>query len=456
MTFGEVDGGLKDVFRMFDFGCRFGQAHLNCVLGGGMPHERRAPGIPPPNTFLLLNQTACRGIWYNIYHKYKGMNVENARQQEDVPHMRKIDTITIRGFKSILELVDFPLHDLNIIVGANGAGKSNFIQIFRLVRNMLLKNLQGYTVQHGGASSFLFNGPKTTDCIQTEFRFGDNSYRFALVPTADDKFALSEERRYRNSSWYGFSYSLPESRLYDDKDEQSGLFQGYHGPGYYVYRSISQWMIYHFHDTSDFAPMLGYEIVEDSEYLRENASNIAPFLLRLRDGSSEERRSYSRIIDAVRLVMPFFDDFRLSPETFGQARKVKLSWKQKGADYPFQPYQLSDGSIRFICLATALLQPDPPSTIVIDEPELGLHPQAISVLAELISLASRRTQVIVATQSPLLLDHFSVEDIVVASRQAGATTLERLKKEDFSVWLDEFSTGELWMRNVIAGGIVHE
>ena len=370
--------------------------------------------------------------------------------------MRKIDAITIRGFKSILELAEFPLHDLNIIVGANGAGKSNFIQIFRLVRNMLLKNLQAYTTEHGGASSFLFNGPKATERIQAEFRFGDNSYRFSLVPTADDKFAISEERRYRDSAWYCFSNSLPESRLYDDRDEPSTFSPNSYVPGHYVYAAVSRWMIYHFHDTGERAPMLGYEIVEDSEYLRENASNIAPFLLRLRDGSAEEQQSYSKIKDSIRLVMPFFDDFRLSPEAFGPARKVKLSWKQKGTDYPFQPYHLSDGSIRFICLATALLQPDPPSTIIIDEPELGLHPQAISVLAELINLASRRTQVIVATQSPLLLDHFSVEDIVVASRQSGAMTFERLKEEDFSAWLDEFSTGELWMRNVIPGGPVHE
>lgn len=370
--------------------------------------------------------------------------------------MKMIDTITVCGFKSIRELTDFPLHNLNIIVGANGAGKSNFIQLFRLVRNMLLKNLQAYTAEHGGASSFLFNGPKTTERIQAGFRFGDNSYRFSLVPTVDDKFAISEERRYRESSWYGFSNSLPESRLYDDRNESSSFFPGSFGPGHYVHAAVAKWMIYHFHDTGDSAPMLRYEIVEDSEYLRENASNIAPFLLRLRDGSPLEQRSYSKIKDTIRLVMPFFDDFRLSPEAFGPAMKVKLSWKQKGTDYPFQPYHLSDGSIRFICLATALLQPDPPSTIVIDEPELGLHPQAISILAELIYLASRRTQVIVATQSPLLLNHFSVEDIVVASRQSGATTLVRLKEEDFSAWLDEFSTGDLWMRNVIAGGPVHE
>lgn len=370
--------------------------------------------------------------------------------------MSRIDSITVRGFKSIRELVDFPLLDLNLVVGANGAGKSNFVQLFRLVRAMLLKNLQDYTIQHGGAPAFLFDGPKTTDQIQAEFRFGANSYRFSLRPTADEKFSVSEDRRYLDFSWRSFSYSVPESRLEDNKDEKSSVFDGYDGPGHYVHAAISRWMIYHFHDTSERAPMRGSEIVEDAEYLRESASNIAPFLLRLRNGVPNERLAYSKIVDAVRLVMPFFDDFRLSPENFGQARKVKLSWTQKGSDYPFQPYQLSDGSIRFICLATALLQPDPPSTIVIDEPELGLHPQAIAVLAELLQLASHRTQVIAATQSPLLLDHFSVNDIVVAKRRDGASTFERLKEEDYAAWLEEFTAGQLLANNVISGGPVHE
>ena len=142
--------------------------------------------------------------------------------------------------------------------------------------------------------------------------------------------------------------------------------------------------------------------------------------------------------------------------TQGEAEKVKLSWKQIGSDYPMQPYHLSDGSIRFICLATALPQPNPPSTIIIDEPELGLHPEAIGVLAELIKLAAQKTQVIVATQSPLLLDQFSIEDIIVARRKDGASTFERLKEEDYTSWLEDYTVGELWTKNVIQGGTSHE
>ena len=197
------------------------------------------------------------------------------------------------------------------------------------------------------------------------------------------------------------------------------------------------------------------EIIEDDERLRDNGGNIAPFLLRLKD-DKVLRSHYREIVQAIRLVMPFFDDFRLDVRKFGAAEKVSLSWQQKGSNFPMQPYHFSDGSIRFICLATALLQPDPPSLIVIDEPELGLHPEAIAILAELIQAAAIKTQLIVATQSPLLLNAFTLEDIVVMKRKAGYSDFARLPADDFSEWLQEYSLGELWAKNVIDGGSSHE
>ncbi|WP_305801612.1 AAA family ATPase [Thiolapillus sp.] len=197
------------------------------------------------------------------------------------------------------------------------------------------------------------------------------------------------------------------------------------------------------------------EIVEDNQRLRNNGSNIAPFLLRLKQSESLYRY-YQEVVNATRLILPFFDNFRLDVFQQGEADKVKLSWQQKGSDYPLQPYHLSDGSIRFICLATALLQPDPPSAIVIDEPELGLHPEAIRILAELITDAAQRTQVILATQSPLLIDQFAIDDIVVVNRKDGQSTFERLSEQDFSQWLEDYSVGELWTRNVIQGGTSDE
>jgi predicted ATPase len=344
-----------------------------------------------------------------------------------------LDKLTVKGFKSIRELNEFKLGDLNVIIGANGAGKSNFIQIFRMLMAMTQKNLSKFILERGGADNFLFNGPKVTPKIDMEFEFaslsdnakGSNSYRFELTPTVDEKFLISEERKYVTTNWRTYGSPAEESRLYDERNETS-MDSRWNGVGHFVYESISKWMVYHFHDTSASAPMRRSEIVEDYLKLRGDAANIAPFLLHLKNNELYSEY-YKRIVDAVRLVIPFFDDFRLDVQKLGEAEKVRLSWNQKGSDFPMQPYHLSDGSIRFICLAAALLQPDPPPTIIIDEPELGLHPAAIVVLAELIQAAAKQTQVILATQSPALIDQFGIEDIIVMNRENGSSTFQQSK-----------------------------
>ncbi|MFT5623336.1 MAG: putative ATPase [Bacteroidia bacterium] len=373
-----------------------------------------------------------------------------------------IKKLSIQGFKSIRELKDFELKDLNIIIGANGVGKSNFVQVFRMLMAMSQQNFQKFILERGGADNFLHNGPKATPSIQIGFEFeshsihaeGSNYYNFELTSTTDERFLIDESRKYVSTSWRSYGSPSEESRLQDQRNETSATGQ-FNGVGHFVYESISNWMVYHFHDTSSTAPMRRSEIVEDNHKLRHDASNIAPFLLKLKTNNSW-RKNYQEIIDAVRLVIPFFDDFRLDVQQLGDAQKVKLSWQQKGSDFPMQPYHLSDGSIRFICLATALLQPFPPSAIVIDEPELGLHPEAIAILAELIQDAAKRTQIILATQSPNLLNEFSIEDIVIANRKDGKSTFERLNRKDFSSWLDSYSVGDLWTKNVIQGGTNHE
>lgn len=373
-----------------------------------------------------------------------------------------LNKITVRGFTSIKDLDAFELGDLNVIIGANGAGKSNFIQIFRMLMAMTQKNLTKFILERGGADNFLFGGPKITAKITMEFEFaslsenaqGPISYRFELTPTAEERFLIAEERKDGTTPWRTYGSPGAESRVCDLRNESSSAGR-WDDVGYSVYESISNWMVYHFHDTSASAPMRRSEILEDNDKLRGDAANIAPFLLTLREHEMYSTH-YKNILNAIRLVIPFFDDFRLDRQKFGEAEKVRLSWQQKGSSFPMQPYHLSDGSIRFICLATALLQPNPPSTIIIDEPELGLHPAAIVLLSELIQAAAKHTQVIVATQSPALIDQFSIEDIIVMNREHGASTFKRLKEKDFSVWLHDYSVGELWSKNVLTGGPVYE
>ena len=305
-----------------------------------------------------------------------------------------LDKLTIKGFKSIRKLKAFELNNLNIFIGGNGAGKSNLIEFFRLLRKIIDGNLNTYIHSGGGISDFLFNGRKITSKLEFETRFGVRGYRFSLEPGPSEKCLITNEARYYEggrTGWWTLGDSPDGTSLLVKEVKDDSSDSQYSRP---VYDAISSWQIYHFHDTSTTAAMRHYEIVQDNKVLRFDAANIAPYLLRLKN---EQEHAYQEILNAVHLVMPFFDDFLLDVTQFGEKQKVNLSWLQKGSDYPMQPYHFSDGSIRFICLATALLQPHLPSTIIIDEPELGLHPSAIAILAELIQNTSKRTQLIVAT-----------------------------------------------------------
>ncbi|MYH02094.1 MAG: AAA family ATPase [Nitrospira sp. SB0675_bin_23] len=365
-----------------------------------------------------------------------------------------LDRLTIQGFKSIHKLEDFEFKSLNVLIGANGAGKSNLISFFRLLQAIINGNLKDYVRESGGISDLLFNGRKATRHLEFETRFGPRGYRFKIKPgPSEHSWALTDEERYYEhgrTGWWKLGDSPDGQSLLVKEVKARSRDAEYSKP---VYESIDSWKIYHFHDTSGSAAMRHSEIIQDNKSLRFDASNIAPFLLRLKN---EDEETYEEILQSCRLVIPYFDDFLLDVESSGQKKTVTLSWRAKGSDYPMQPYHFSDGSIRFICLTTALLQPDPPSSLMIDEPELGLHPAAISILAELIQNASKRTQLIVATQSPALIDNFSVEDVVVVSRKDGASTFERLHEKDYRAWLEGYSVGELWSKDVIAGGPVYE
>jgi predicted ATPase len=368
---------------------------------------------------------------------------------------RPLDRLSLRGFKSILSLEDFELKKLNVLVGANGAGKSNLVSFFRMLRAMSEEGLASFVIANGGADGFFFNGPKETPQIEAKLTFGKNKYEFILIPTASSQMMIKMERyTYALSSrWTTFSEGRLESRLRQWKDDRSVSWPNSPGVGAHIYNAISSWAVYHFHDTSATAAMRRDQSVRDWRVLNTDASNIAAILLRLKTSFPGV---YLKILETVQLIAPFLDDFLLEPENKGENEVIRLEWRQKGSTFPFQPWQLSDGTIRFVCLATALLQPDPPSTIIIDEPELGLHPFALEVLAGLFQDASERTQLIVSTQSATLLNHFNPDEVIVVDRENGASTFNRLDAVSLSEWIKDYTLGELWQKNVFDGGPSHE
>src|SRR5215469_4510533 len=362
-----------------------------------------------------------------------------------------IERLRIEGFKSIRRLDDFNLRPLNVLIGANGAGKSNFVGFFRILRELIDQRLQLAIRTEGGADACLYLGPKVTRQFAAELYFGINGYSFRLVPTVDNRLIFADEITIYRGTPKSIGSGHEEAKLKGLKD-RPGRFAK-HGVPYYVFSAVSSWVVYHFHDTSPTSGVRRQGPINDNETLRPSAENLAAFLYRI---EQTDRPVYERIRDVVRLAAPFFDDFKLRPVPTN-TELIQLEWRQKDSDYPFRASQLSDGTLRFVCLATALLQPSLPPTVLFDEPELGLHPYALTLLANLFKQAARpagRTtsqQVIVSTQSAPLLTEFDPEDVIIVERTRGESAFRRLESDQLSEWLQEYTLGELWQKNVLGG-----
>ncbi len=363
--------------------------------------------------------------------------------------MSKLRSLTIRGFRSIEALTNFEPGDTTVLIGANGAGKGNFVELFRMLRSMADEAFQTYAQQIGPETLF-FQGPKRTPKINIHLEFGQNVYEFDLDAKRGGGVLIGEERgQYTGGGGLNvLAKGSRESCLKRRKDEPSQVYGSGIGVPGHIHQAVSSWTVYHVHDTSPLAPMRGWCSVSNNIRLTHDAGNLASLLLNLRDAHPFV---YSRIRDSVRLAAPFIDDFVLRPQMRGPEEQVSLEWTQRGSQEPFQATVLSDGTIRFIALITALLQPYPPSIIVIDEPELGLHPSAIVLLAETVRSASVNAQVVISTQSPLLLDRFEPTEVVVVERQGASSGFRRLDDTELRDWLSDYSLGQLWLKNLIGG-----
>ncbi|MCW8174449.1 AAA family ATPase [Verminephrobacter aporrectodeae] len=360
--------------------------------------------------------------------------------------MRTLHKVTIKGFKSI-ESATLELDDLNVVIGANGSGKSNLIGVFKLLERVLSRNLQLYVA--GDPDRLLHHGRKKTPMLSLNFSFEQDSYEFELEAAQDTLiFRFEHIHEVGQVRWRFGSPFLPAGQ----KETLLKFATTYLPPdsgGEILQRVLPklQGIIYHFQDMSDNSPVKQNVNVDDNRFLRPDAANLAAYLYWLQEKHPVQFR---HIEEHIRLVAPFFEKFVLAPSRLNE-RKIKLEWRQKGSDAYFDAYSLSDGSLRFICLATLLLQPSPPALILLDEPELGLHPFAIHILAEMLEAASKHVQVLLATQSVTLLNHFAPQDVIVAENDGLKTTFHRLEEEKLRDWLDDFSLGELWEKNVLGG-----
>lgn len=355
--------------------------------------------------------------------------------------MAILDWITVKGFKSIKNVECLMLKPINVLIGPNGSGKSSFIEVFSFLRAIRMGRLQHYVRTAGGADRILHFGARVTGSLEifVSFDKGVNQYEIKLVPTDDDSLFTETEAVY---FWDKAKYERP----YDENLSGSG---GEAGIADYIRDYLDTWRLYHFHDTSSMSPMKRTCDVIDNRFLRQDGSNLAAFLYFLRQ---KHDVSYNLIRRTIHLVAPFFDDFALAPLALNEDT-IRLQWRHRDSDADFDAAALSDGTLRFIALTTLLQQPREtrPSVILLDEPELGLHPYAITMLASLVKRASQEAQVVMATQSPILLDHFEPEDVIVADRVNGEVTFARLDSEGLEAWLEDYSLGQLWEKNEIGG-----
>jgi len=364
-----------------------------------------------------------------------------------------INSVYIHNYKSIRDSGVIPIYSINILIGSNGVGKSNFISFFKLLNQIYERQLQRFVAQSGYADKMLYFGRRNSKFIEGGVIFKNengrpnNRYDFKLVPDQNNSFYFESEKGGFNSFTKGYGENWDYLELETIGKPESGLKE--HGATRFdfIRKYFDDFNVFHFHDTSASALLKQPSKSRDYEYFKSDGSNIAAFLYMLRE---RYPKNYKIIEYTIRSVAPFFDRFNLAPDAINP-EVMFLNWIELNSEEYFNAHNFSDGTLRFIALATLLLQPNLPKTIIIDEPELGLHPSAIIKLGAMIKSASTKAQIIISTQSVNLLDQFLPEDIIVVERADEQTVFKRLNDSDLKEWLNEYSIGELWGKNVLGG-----
>lgn len=357
--------------------------------------------------------------------------------------------IEVSGFKSI-ENLSLKMSNVNILIGANGAGKSNFVSLFTFLGKLSNGQLKNYVSREGGAERFFHFGTKQTENIKIHVSVGSNDYYVGFDANVSDdalnfleefcKFDLSPKR-------FTMSPRNGESGFVSTTVKPTGVRS-------YTKTYLNECRVYHFHDTSSTAGFKKTRELSDNYYLEADAGNIAPFLHALKYSENEAyRNAYQNIIDAIRTIAPFFHDFYLEPVGDEGNKVILLRWIHTNSDNPFSANNLSDGTARFICMATLFLQPEElrPATIILDEPELGLHPAALVVLGDIIKSTSTHSQIICSTQSVTFANIFNPDDFIIVDAKNGVSKFSRPDTLMFEAWLDEYGMGDIWEKNLIGG-----
>ncbi len=373
----------------------------------------------------------------------------------------KLKSIAISGFKSFnndVHKVEFG--DVTVLIGANGAGKSNLVSFFKMLGYMMTASLQQFIGEQGGASSLLHFGPKVTPNLSAKLVFENENtyddYGFTLSHAVQDCLIFTHEtitfldkKKYKKTNTWSFNPGGKETGFKTDIPELKEF-----KPAKIVYSLLSNCLQYQFHDTSSTSKIKNSGYINQSGFLYSDGGNLAAFLNGLKE-NEKQNSYYAKIVRHIRQVFPQFGGFILEPSV-KNPNYIMLDWYEKNNErYKFGAHQLSDGTLRFMALTALLLQPFAglPSVILIDEPELGLHPAAIVELASMIKMASQHAQIILATQSPALLDEFQPEQITVIERDpvSKSSVFKKFTEKSLRDWLQEYTLSEIWDKNILGG-----
>ena len=378
-------------------------------------------------------------------------------EADRIKHPR-IERLHVRGFRSLADVELCPMAGANVLIGANGSGKSNFVHFFNMLSWMLKsRKLAEFASREGGADDQLHGGNDTTPRLDAQITIrtdtGRNEYRFSLVYAHPDRLLFSHEafRYSRNdfdteAKWTHLGAGHSEAEIVRAAQGNHATFTPNQRTARTVTHLLRNCTAYQFHNTGYTSNLKKTWDAEDHLYMRADGANLAAILYRL---EHEDLDRYEFICRNIRRVLPGFDCFQIE-EQYG---KVALRWQSHPLSKTFGAHLTSDGSLRFFALATLLNLPKEmlPGVLVLDEPELGLHPKAITLVGDMIRAMAESRQIILATQSPLLVDAFELDEVFVLEMRDGRTELTNPDSVQLQTWLDEFSVGEMWQKNLLGG-----
>lgn len=367
----------------------------------------------------------------------------------------KLKSLKISGFKSIGNEQNIYFGNINVLIGANGVGKSNLVSFFQMLNYITTGGLQMFIGKQGYADSLLYFGSRTTEQFSAQLRFENKTwlseYSFELTHSYQGQMMFAYENIGRMHVDMTNAKRIKMNTLGTGHQESLLRNNTTNQEAKILLSVLGRCRAYQFHDTSDKAFIRQPGSIGDNRYLKSDAGNLGAYLYEMRNNKTG-MKYYQRIVSRIQKIMPQFEDFFLEPAK-ENPNLIKLEWSHEGRQHIFGAHQISDGSLRFMALATLLLQPPDnlPNLIVIDEPELGLHPEALIDLVGMIKIASQNSQIILSTQSSYLLDFFNVNDIIVVDTKEGNSDFSRLDEQKLAEWISNYTMAELWNKNIIGG-----